>query len=240
MRLVFVSDTHSQHRRLTQAIIAAKADVLVHCGDFSDVEWDLRTQRFVKIGDLSGISSFAEWCEMLLRKKYVGAVVVIAGNHDLRLDATFPDIASTFPSLPEQCRKMLDLPGVHYLQDEALALEGITFYGSPWTTRFYDWGFQIDSKAHDEHLWSLIPERVDVLVTHGPPFGIGDLTEDRRSTGSHGLMEAVERVKPRVHAFGHIHHGYGMAVKGPTLFLNASTCTEEYKPTNPPIVLDLR
>lgn len=58
-RLCFISDTHEQHRQLTQAIIAARAQVLVHSGDF--------TGR----GHLDKIRDFAEWCEMLIRKDYV-------------------------------------------------------------------------------------------------------------------------------------------------------------------------
>lgn len=241
MRIAFVSDTHSKHAQVTQAIIAAKAEVLVHCGDFSDVEGDERTRKFVGIGMLSGIHSFAEWCAMLVRKSYVKHVVVIAGNHDLRLDKTFPEIASTFPDLPARCRKILDVPGAHYLQDEALSLEGVTFYGSPWTPRFCDWGFQIDSTAHDECICEQIPDHVDVLVTHGPPADILDLCHDGRRVGSPTLRARVDRAGgPKIHAFGHIHHSYGMEVRGGRLFVNASICTEEYKPTNPPIVLDLR
>ena len=51
--------------------------------------------------------------------------------------------------------------------------------------------------------------------------------------------EVLNRVKPLYHIFGHIHQGYGKTKKGKTTFVNASTCTLNYKPTNPPIVFDL-
>ena len=53
------------------------------------------------------------------------------------------------------------------------------------------------------------------------------------------LLRVVERVKPRLHLFGHIHEGYGMATRGVTKFVNASICTADYEPTNRPVVIDL-
>ncbi len=78
MRLAFISDTHEQHGATTQALIAAKADVVVHCGDFTGK------------GDPAKIEAFGEWCAMLVRKGYTRHVVAIAGNHELTLDPASP------------------------------------------------------------------------------------------------------------------------------------------------------
>ena len=53
------------------------------------------------------------------------------------------------------------------------------------------------------------------------------------------IIFSVKEVKPKVHAFGHIHGSYGQQKIGKTIFVNASLCSETYKPTNPPIVVDL-
>jgi 23S rRNA (adenine2503-C2)-methyltransferase len=53
------------------------------------------------------------------------------------------------------------------------------------------------------------------------------------------LVDAIARVRPRLHLFGHIHEGYGARLIDGTLHVNASNCTAAYRPTNPPIVIDI-
>lgn len=221
-RLCFVSDTHEQHGQLTQRIIGAQADVLVHCGDF--------TGR----GCLDKVNSFADWCSMLVRKGYVKRAVAVAGNHDLTLDRSRPDMGS----VPDIARALLEDAGVVYLEDSGAEVAGLRFYGSPWTPRFFDWGFQLVSDAQSRRIFGAIPE-CDVLVTHGPPLGIRDLVPGGQHVGSRRLLDAVRRVRPRIHAFGHIHCQYGITAGKDTLYINAATCTEAYRPTNAPIVVDL-
>lgn len=48
-------------------------------------------------------------------------------------------------------------------------------------------------------------------MTHGPPRGVLDRTKLGDERGCVWLRNAVERVRPRVHAFGHIHEGRGCA-----------------------------
>jgi Icc-related predicted phosphoesterase len=88
----------------------------------------------------------------------------------------------------------------------------------------------------------MIPEAgcVDVVISHGPPMGILD---QPYGTGEHvGCYDLLERVKnsvPLVQVFGHIHGSYGQKKIGSTTYINASICTEDYKPVNAPIVLDI-
>lgn len=51
----------------------------------------------------------------------------------------------------------------------------------------------------------MIPDKIDVLVTHGPPFGILDKTINKVNAGCKGLLKFVEKINPQVHIFGHIH-----------------------------------
>lgn len=222
MKICFISDTHEMHDQIEPAIIAAEADVLIHCGDF--------TGR----GNLEKIGDFADWCEKLLSKEHVKHVIAIAGNHDLSLDASLPNAGSK----PEVAQIRLRAAGVRYLEQGGTEIDGVVFWGSPWTPRFYDWGFQIDDDAHDERLWAEVP-LCDVLITHGPPHGIRDRSQRGHPCGSAALRRAVERVRPRIHAFGHIHGGHGITVAQHTVFVNAATCTEEYRPKNLPIVLEI-
>ena len=47
------------------------------------------------------------------------------------------------------------------------------------------------------------------MLTHGPPQGILDQTYKSESVGCEFLRNAVERVRPRLHCFGHIHESWG-------------------------------
>ena len=108
--------------------------------------------------------------------------------------------------------------------------------------RFNDWAFSTERGEESMKLWNTIPTETDILVTHGPPLGHGDLCVDGHRAGCAALLHAVEeRVKPRIHAFGHIHEGYGATTNGETLFLNASNCNVNYNKhkLHPPVYIDV-
>jgi Icc-related predicted phosphoesterase len=90
--------------------------------------------------------------------------------------------------------------------------------------------------------WALIPEDVQVLITHGPPHGILDAVE--RLKGKHAGCEALrDRIlalsELRLHAFGHIHEGYGQFEQDARRYVNACVCDFNYAPVNAPVVVDL-
>jgi Icc-related predicted phosphoesterase len=121
-------------------------------------------------------------------------------------------------------------------------IQGLTIYGSPWTPSFFrhNWVFNADRGSEIRAHWQKIPANLDILVTHGPPFGIVDeVIRNYEHVGCHDLREAILDKKPRVHISGHIHHGYGLGMLGTTLCINASTCNESYKPINAPVVFEI-
>ena len=186
-------------------------DVLVHCGDIT---------RDGRVHELFGINM---WLSFLPHKHKI----VIAGNHDW----CFQNQTSLSASY---------LQNATYLHDSSVVIDGVTFWGSPWQPEFYDWAFNLPKNGPElEKKWDLIPDNTDVLITHCPPFGILDLTLQNNKVGCEKLAIAVERVKPKVHLFGHIHCGYGKLQVGNTLFVNASNCDEEYKPVNKSLEIDL-
>lgn len=150
--------------------------------------------------------------------------VWVAGNHD------------------GACLKMPEtkIDNRHYLYDSSITIDGITFWGSPYTPTFYDWHFMEDRGPNIRRHWDKIPDDVDVLITHGPPNRILDyVSYDNTNPGCVDLLNAVRDRKPRYHAFGHIHEGYGSNPYGETIFINASTCNGRYQPVNKPVVLEL-
>jgi predicted phosphohydrolase len=185
-------------------------DVLVHAGDMT------------MGGSLAEVQDFARVFEVLPHPHKV----LIAGNHDF-----------AFMRRPEEARALLG--STVYLQDDGAEVAGLRVWGSPWQPRFGDWAFNLDRGAPLREKWDRIPERLDILVTHGPPEGIGDRTAFGQSVGCADLRDAVLRTRPRFHVFGHIHEGYGVLRKGETTYVNASVCTLQYRPTNAPIVLEV-
>jgi len=89
--------------------------------------------------------------------------------------------------------------------------------------------------------WKHIPSSVDVLITHGPPFGILDKATNGKHVGDEDLLiEVASRCKPQFHIFGHIHEAYGVTQLGKTTYINAATSNLFGQPQNAPIVFDMR
>ena len=192
-------------------ITVPEGDVLVHAGDI--------TGR----GGVSELAAFNEW---LGRQPHTHKVV-IAGNHDW-----------AFERSPTLARSVL----THgtYLQDEAVVLDGVRFYGSPWQPRFFDWAFNLDRGEPLRQVWSRIPKDTEVLVTHGPAFESLDVTNEGMRVGCEELQTAIRGLNSlKAHIFGHIHHSYGIVGKRGIVYANASVCDEGYRPLNPPHVFDL-
>jgi Icc-related predicted phosphoesterase len=172
-------------------------------------------------GRLNSLESFDKWMgELPHRHK-----VVIAGNHDF-----------CFQETPVEARaKMLN---AHYLEDEAIEIEGLKIYGSPWQPVFCRMAFNLNPEEIRKR-WAAIPVDTDLLITHGPPSGILDCTYDGRRVGCPELCRRLGELHVKLHVFGHIHEGYGQSVQNGTTFVNASICTPAMRPTNAPIVFEL-
>lgn len=185
-------------------------DVLVHAGDLTG------------LGSLAQIAREAAWLRSLPHR----TKIVVAGNHDFGLQRE-----------PKEALALLE--GLVYLEDSGVTVDSVRFWGSPWQPTYLDWAFNLDRGAAIRAKWDRIPGGIDVLVTHGPPAGVLDRTASGLEVGCADLLDAVVRVRPRVHVFGHIHEGYGVAERQGVRFVNASTCDRGYRPVHPPIVVDV-
>lgn len=185
-------------------------DVLLHCGDFSGR------------GTSQQIIQFNEW----INRQDFKYKIVIAGNHDFM-----------FENDPQTAQSLLT--DVIYLQDSYVEIDGIKIYGSPWQPWFYDWAFNLQRGKELADKWALIPEDTDILLTHGPPWGIGDMTSRGERAGCEDLLERVQKIEPKYHCFGHIHEDSGQWEIGKTTFINASICDLAYNPTNPFFTFEL-
>lgn len=96
MTILQISDTHNRHQQLTNLPVA---DVIVHCGDFTDM------------GTEGEVLDFLNWfIELPYSHK-----VFVTGNHDLCLWD-----ADGIEELPDN---------IHFLQDRGCEIDGIKFFG---------------------------------------------------------------------------------------------------------------
>lgn len=168
--------------------------------------------------------TFNDW---LINQKYK-KIILIAGNHDYYLAKKNAD--RRFFSVGE------------YLMDAGTTYEGLKIWGSPWTPTFHNWAFMKDRGPELRAVWDKIPLDTDILITHGPPCGILDEV-DGKNVGCEELRIVVEKVKPKVHIFGHIHGGYGqMTLKCPgsdVKCFNCSLMNGDYESINKPTRIEL-
>ena len=201
------------HRCIDGLIEMPKADMIIHAGDFCND------------GSVEDTMVFNKWfCQLPYKYK-----IVVAGNHD-----------RIFEYEPSLARSLLD-PHIIYLQDEMVEIEGIKFYGSPHSRPFCNWAFNRTEEEMDV-LFSKIPENIDVLITHTPPFGILDDSGRNKDLGSQSLLKHIQRVRPRVNIFGHIHNSRNQFVDNERniKYYNVSICNEIYEPVNPPTQIQIR
>lgn len=119
------------------------------------------------------------------------SIVAVAGNHDW--------LAFEKPLL------MKSLPWT-YLCNETAVVQGLNVWGSPFSSTFGSFTVQEYELAR---MWRPIPDSTDVLVTHCPAFGRGDLMYDEH-VGSPSLRVRVDQLERlRLHVFGHVHEGRG-------------------------------
>lgn len=180
-------------------------DALVHAGDFMSSGYDVQD-----------IVSFNRW----LGEQPFEHRVVCAGNHD-----------RYFENAPQLAKELLT--NATYLESTGITLDGVTFWGSPYTPEFMNWAFMYQSGSGAKY-WEMIPGDLDVLITHGPPLGILDQTSPGEPhLGCAELLDMVRQKRPRVHIFGHIHGGAGTFESEGTRFINAAYLNERYKPLPP-------
>ena len=162
----------------------------------------------VHAGDITEYGTEEEGVEFLgwFSKQPFTYKIFIGGNHDLFLEA-----------LTLRKMKQLILANIIYLQNNGTELEGIKFWGSPVTPYFLGMAFNARAGKEIRKVWSKIPLDTDILITHGPPKGILD-----GGLGCEDLLLQIERVKPKIHCFGHVHGQSGSTIVNGTKYINAA------------------
>lgn len=213
LRIVCISDTHTNIPAQLPA-----GDILIHAGDLTNA------------GSVSEIQAQVDW----LARQPFQEIVVISGNHDTYLDPrTRPSLCEERASSVEwgrvrylQHRRLsltLDL-GQRFtataepeVTERSRLLGGssaakqrkIVLYGAPQIPACGPMSVHAFQYERGKDAWSeTVPEDTDILITHTPPKFHRDLPLPT-GMGCEFLLKEVERVKPRLHVFGHVHWGAG-------------------------------
>ena len=210
MKIWHIGDTHGYHDLLDTP---KNIDTVIHSGDFSNHRDVFKNEPETR--------SFLEWYALLKIKNKI----LIAGNHD----------AVAFhwnTKFKELCKDL----NIIYLENESVVIDGVKIWGSPHTPQFGGWHF-MKSRSKLDKVWQTIPEDTNVVVVHGPPKGILDLSYDRFNNaemcGCSALKKKMLSMQPDTCLFGHIHNAKDIINAGTvklseykTIFSNGSVVTD--------------
>lgn len=190
MSSVLISAISDLHGHLPQM---PKADLAVICGDIFPGEMD-------KDPEAQGTwfhNVFLPWVDKIESQR----MVLVAGNHDHWIAAHNDELLRDFA--PSAGKKL------GYLCDSGMEIKGLTIYGTPWMpTPFRNKAFSLVSDEELARKYALIPQKLDLLLTHTVPYDcdrIGFSEKDQRDLGSKELRKAIEKRNIRYLAGGHIH-----------------------------------
>jgi Icc-related predicted phosphoesterase len=172
-----------------------------------------------EIDSYHALSDFNDWLSTINTKHKI----IIMGNHDGYVEQIGDDAYCLFSN-------------AIYLHNEGIQIEGINFWGSPYSPLFNDWAFMKNAEQLAQ-IWELIPKKVDILITHGPARQLLDISADSHYCGCPTLNKKIIELKPKYHITGHIHEASGTLKFNETTIINASVLNEKYELVNQPKVI---
>ena len=210
LKIWHISDTHTYHGLLT---VPEGIDMILFSGDCSNPR-DPYVNR-------EQVLDFIEWMKSL----DIPHKIFVAGNHDTSIERNLITQGDFLEA------------GITYLENDWVEIEGLKIFGSPQTPSFgMGWSFNKRRDKMHEH-WKHIPDDIDIIVTHGPPKNILDLSYDRNNNleccGDSALRKRIIEIKPKLVCFGHIHNNEDIVNAGTmklsnydTAFSNGSVVTD--------------
>lgn len=155
-------------------------------------------------GDITASDKIPQWAKFFdwftcqdYEKK-----ILIGGNHDGFLE-------QCLPSKHPISRQLAEDDFFEYLQDSGTEYQGLKIWGCPhslWFSRINPICAAFTGSEEDlKKKYDLIPNDIDILISHSPAFGILDENANGEHCGSKSLLEAVNRIRPQLLIHGHIH-----------------------------------
>jgi Icc-related predicted phosphoesterase len=222
-----VSDTHGWLLRINEIGHLPDADIFIHAGDFGIWSQEPQEELF------NELQFFEE------NQHRFAHMVIVPGNHDEFIRKQDPEIMNIINRIPN----------LHLLIDQRIVLDdlgGLRIYGSPWVTGYQDnsFGKSFLLPTHSPDLREkreLIPEDIDILITHNPPERTLDSVKGL-NVGCALLRERLKTVHPLLHVFGHIHTANGAMFEGEEnlrLSINAAICSMALVPFFEPFLVEI-
>ena len=243
-----------------------RADMIIDCvsdlhGHYPQLEGG---DLLIVAGDLTARDeekeywSFSRW----VRDQNYKEKFVIAGNHDNWLKNADYKTLETWSEDHGEFEYLCDSGAEFSYEEDDIEMEEcgmhptvertVKIWGSPWTKTFPEMNpkckaFTVDTEEELAEKWALIPRDVDILVTHSPAYGFGDLTQKEKHVGSPALTRWIaDHVRSlKLHICGHVHEAHAIydprklqnQLGEPTtpVLVNASYVNERYQPVNKPI-----
>jgi Icc-related predicted phosphoesterase len=200
----------SDTHELHRELNVPPGDLLLHAGDFTFFGRDKQA-----------ILDFNEWLGELPHPHKV----ITCGNHEYAFETN------------SGLRKLIT--NATLLLNESTTVGRVRVWGSPLTPHFHG-AFGKSNAAERAQVYDSIPNDSDIVITHGPPFGILDSAEEYPGpSGDSELRRAILRVKPILHVFGHAHGGYGVLQTRNTCFVNAALCDLDGSLNKRPIMVEI-
>lgn len=189
-----------------------KCDILIHCGDF----------HITSLIEL-------EYANRWFGNQKATHKIYVAGNHDRKLERL------------EKAEAKRILTNVIYLENDLVEIDGLRIYGSPYSPEFNNWSFMYPRCSLEaKKIWQQIPENLDILVTHAPPYDILDRNLYDIRCGCEVLQREILKKKPKRHLFGHLHLYGGQSTTQENIdFYNCSVLDEEYKLKNKSTIIEI-
>lgn len=228
IRFMCLSDTHGAISQIPESTIHP-ADFCLFAGDMT----------------LFGDPQHAEEAKQYILNLPVKHRIVISGNLDLPFDTkNYSHFKQWFAKFnyadgPEGVKKSFVLDDkITYLEHQAITIDNVKIFGSPYTPAFGDFGFPT-TKDTAPSTWKELPADTDVLLCHGPPHMICDATTSGFHAGCPELRKAIEKVGPAFAVFGHIHEAHGHEMLNNTLCCNVAIVNAEREVAYGPTYIDL-
>lgn len=207
LKCMHMSDTHDTFQDISM-LVPEGTDIVFITGDVT---------YHGKPEELNRLKVYL--IKMLKKSKHV---VMTVGNHEKGCEAN--------PQLWIDSMKEI---GVKLLMHEAIEVEGYKVFGSPWTPWFGGWAYNYHRSIGYE-MWEKIPMDTELLLTHGPPYGILDYVHGEK-VGCINLFNKINNLTElKYHMFGHIHETHGEAQYKGIQFLNSSIMNGDYRFVNKP------
>jgi Icc-related predicted phosphoesterase len=219
LKICVISDVHAKWSKL----VIPKVDVLISAGDYSFT------------GETHLIKDFHEW----LDEQDAHHTISVQGNHEKWVEKNF-QLAKEIAE--KAC------PGVHFMDEGLVEIEGVKIWCSAISKFFCNWAWNRYPGEELQKHWDRIPKDADIVVTHGPCYGILDgvmkfngqkCEYELEHCGDQQLLDKILEVKPKYHIAGHIHEGRGIYTQDGITFINASICDDNYKAVNEPIIITI-